>query len=124
MILVDTSVWVDHLRHGDPKLTQELESGLVLSHPFVIGELACGDLRDRARVLAALESLPQSPQATQAEALSFLHRHKLHGCGIGWIDVHLLAATALAAGSSLWTRDKRLIAVAEGLGLNHRVDAG
>lgn len=120
MILVDTSVWVDHLRHGEPRLVQALESSLVLSHPFVIGELACGDLRDRARVLAALESLAQSPMATHAETLAFLHRYKLYGRGIGWTDVHLLASTALAAGSLLWTRDKRLAAVATNLGLGYR----
>jgi predicted nucleic acid-binding protein len=120
VILVDTSVWVDHLRRSEPQLVQALESGWVLSHPFVIGELACGDLHNRAHVLAALESLPQSPMATHAEALTFLHRYKLHGYGAGWIDIHLLASTALAAGSLLWTRDKRLAGVATNLGLGYQ----
>ncbi|MGB9428817.1 MAG: type II toxin-antitoxin system VapC family toxin [Gammaproteobacteria bacterium] len=120
MILVDTSVWVDHLRRGEPTLVQALQSSLALCHPFVIGELACGDLRGRVDVLAALGALPQTPIATQAEALAFLHRHKLYGRGIGWIDIHLLASTVLAAGSSLWTRDKRLGMVATDLGLNYQ----
>lgn len=120
VILVDTSVWVDHLRHGEPKLVQALESSLVLCHPFVIGEVACGDSRDRTHLVAALDALPQTPVATHAEALTFLHRHELYGRGIGWIDIHLLASTALAAGSTLWTQDKRLAAAATDLGLSYQ----
>lgn len=124
MILVDTSVWVDHLRHNDTGLAWALESSLVLCHPFVIGELACGSLRQRAVVLDALAKLTMAPVATHDEAMLFAQRHALAGCGIGWVDVHLLASTALAGGARLWTRDKRLAAVAERLGLAYAAVAG
>lgn len=116
MILVDTSVWVDHLRQGEGELARMLESGLVLCHPFVTGEIACGHLPNRAEVLYALEKLPQAPTASHGDALLFLDRHGLAGRGIGWIDVHLLAATALTGDGYFWTRDKRLAAVAADLG--------
>lgn len=121
MILVDTSVWIDHLRRTDPALTSALESGLVLCHPFVIGELACGRLRQRSKVLYALNAMPAAPVATHDEALVFLAHHRLAGRGIGWVDVHLLASTALADGARLWTRDKRLAAVAADLGFSYAV---
>lgn len=117
MILVDTSVWIDHFRRRDASLVHLLDAGLVLCHPFVIGELACGHLRDRARILDALGSLASAPVAAHHEAILFLHRHALAGRGIGWLDVHLLASTALAADARLWTRDKRLASVAAGLGM-------
>ena len=117
MILVDSSVWVDHLRRPDSGLSEVLESGLVLCHPFVVGELVCGHLRRPAAVLAALEQLASAPIATHGEALDFVRRHTLVGRGIGWVDVHLLASTALAGGARLWTRDKRLAAVAGELNL-------
>lgn len=123
MILVDTSVWVDHLRRGDAKLALALESGLVLCHPFVVGELACGHLHHRATVLDALGKLPQIPLATHDEAMLFTDRHGLTGRGIGWVDVHLLAGTALAGDAYLWTRDKRLAAVAGDLGLGYQAKA-
>lgn len=119
MILVDSSVWIDHLRRGDPALERALDAALVLCHPFVIGELACGSLRQRARLLAALRAMPGAPVATHDEALTFLERHHLAGRGIGWVDVHLLASTILAGGARLWTRDKRLAAMAADLGIGH-----
>lgn len=120
MILVDTSVWVEHLRSGDSILADELGAGHVLAHPFVIGELACGTLRNRREVIALLGRLPAVPTATQAEALDFLERHALMGRGIGFVDVHLLASAALAAPARLWTRDRRLAAVAAALNLAHQ----
>ena len=117
MILVDTSVWVDHLRQGDPALVEALEAGRVLMHPFVIGELACGNLARRAEVLALCVALPSAPTATDAEALGFIERYGLMGRGIGYIDVHLLAATALAGDARLLTRDKCLAAIAAELRL-------
>ncbi|MGH8505170.1 MAG: type II toxin-antitoxin system VapC family toxin [Stenotrophobium sp.] len=119
MILVDTSVWVDHLRAGDPAVAAALERGAVLMHPFVIGELACGNLKKRSEVLWLLAELPAAPVATAQEALTFIARHALMGRGIGYVDVHLLAAVALAgSGARLWTRDRRLAAVATQLKLS------
>ena len=117
MILVDTSVWVDHLRANDKALVALLDTGAVLAHPFVIGELALGNLRQREIVLNALCDLPQASAATDAEVLEFIDRHTLFGRGIGYIDAHLLAAVQLTAGATLWTTDKRLHGVAVELGL-------
>lgn len=119
MILADTSVWVDHLRRGDARLAAQLDRAAVLVHPFVIGEIACGSLRDRATVLALLQDLPMAAVASADEALVFIDRHRLYGLGIGYVDVHLLAAVALTQGATLWTRDKRLRAVAQALGCAH-----
>ena len=116
MILVDTSVWVDHLRGGDAALAELLERGAVLGHPFVIGEIACGNLSDRGAILALLQHLPQAVVAEADEVLAFINRHKLHGKGIGYVDAHLLASTALTGGTKLWTRDRRLHAMARELG--------
>jgi predicted nucleic acid-binding protein len=116
MILVDASVWIDHLRRRQSDLTKLLLDGEVLCHPFVIGELACGHLKQRSRVLEALARLPQSPVASHDEAMAFAERHALAGRGVGWVDVHLLAAAVLAR-ARLWTRDKRLASVAGALGL-------
>lgn len=118
MTLVDTSVWIDHLRHGDAGLAAALLAGQVLAHPWVVGELACGNLRARAEVLALLQALPATPVATDREALFLIDSQALMGCGIGYVDVHLLAAARLG-GARLWTRDKRLHAVAHELGLAH-----
>ena len=115
MILADTSVWLDHFRSGSARLAALLREGKVLTHPFVIGELACGKLRRRKEVLAMLESLPAAPAAAQQEVLRLLEENMLAVRGIGWIDMHLVAA-ALLAGATLWTRDGRLAAVAEELG--------
>ena len=117
MILVDTSVWVDHLRAGVPALAVVLEAGRVFIHPFVLGELACGNLKNRGAVLQLLGDLPAAPTATDPEALRFLEGRGLMGRGIGYIDVHLLASAALAGTTHLWTRDKRLAAVAADLDL-------
>jgi hypothetical protein len=117
MILVDTSVWVDHLRHGDVILAGLLRSCRVLMHPFVIGELALGGLRADTPVLALLQALPEASVAADSEVLHLIARHNLRGRGIGYVDAHLLAAARLTAGASLWTRDKRLRAVAEYLNL-------
>jgi predicted nucleic acid-binding protein len=116
VILVDTSIWVDHLRRGDARLVGLLERARVVMHPFVVGELACGSLRDRASVLELLQDLPTATVATADEVLLFIERHALHGQGIGYVDVHLLASVALTVGSKLWTRDKKLLAMAQALG--------
>ena len=120
MILVDTSVWVDHLRRADAALADLLERGTVLMHPFVLGEIACGSLARRATVLELLQHLPMAEVADTDEILSFIDRRGLHGQGICLIDVHLLASTALTAGARLWTRDKRLRAAAEALACDHK----
>ncbi len=118
MLLVDTSVWVDHLRRGDEALTLALQAGLVWTHSFVVGELACGNLRSRAEVLGLLQALAPMPVSTDKEVLFFIDQHRLMGRGIGYVDVHLLASVQLGGGR-LWTRDKRLHTVAAELGLAH-----
>lgn len=123
MILVDTSVWVDHLREGAPALAAVLEQGRVVTHPFVLGELACGNLKNRGEVLQLLGELPGAPVATDAEALDFIERRALMGRGIGYLDVHLLASVVLAGSARLWTRDKRLAAVADDLDLAYAEQA-
>ena len=117
-MLVDTSVWVDHLRHGDSELAAALEAGQVDMHPFVVGELACGNLRARTDVLGLLLALPPIAVATDNEVLFFIDEHELMGRGIGYVDAHLLASARLG-GVMLWTRDKRLHATAVELGLAH-----
>lgn len=118
MILVDTSVWIDHLRQGDAELQSLLNAGLVLAHPFVTGELALGSLQKRDMVLEALQGLPQAAVATDEEVLHFIGQQALFGIGIGYIDAHLLAAVRLSGGAFLWTRDKRLLTAALRLGLS------
>jgi predicted nucleic acid-binding protein len=118
MILVDTSIWVDHLRAGDETVVALLNSGRVLAHPFVIGELALGHLQQRQTILSSLQDLPRATAATDVEVLLFIERHALAGLGIGYVDAHLLASTRLTAGSALWTRDKRLWGVAKRLSLD------
>jgi predicted nucleic acid-binding protein len=117
VILVDTSVWVDHLRAGDAVLAASLEAGLVLTHPFVIGELALGTLAEREILLGSLRDLPRATVASDDEVLVLIEREGLHGRGIGYVDVHLLAAVRLTPDASLWTRDKRLRTVAKALSL-------
>ena len=116
MILVDTSIWVDHLRHGDARLKALLETAQVVIHPFILGELALGNLRQRNVVLSTLRDLPHAVSAGNEEVLDFIERQALPGLGIGWVDAHLLASARLTS-ASLWTRDKRLKAVAIKLGL-------
>lgn len=115
MILVDTSIWVEHLRKAHRHLVELLEAGDVLIHPMVVGELACGTMPKRAEVLSLLQELPSAPTATDQEALLFIKEHRLMGRGIGYIDVHLLASTVLAADTRLWTADSRLAAAASRL---------
>jgi hypothetical protein len=123
VILLDTSVWVDHLRQGDVHVAAILRSGLALTHPFVIGELACGNLNSRAKILGLLAALPQAQRAQEQEVLFYIERRKLMGHGICYIDAHLLAATALTEGGRLWTRDKRLDALAQELELAYEKPA-
>ena len=115
MILVDTSVWVDHLRAGDARLACLLEDNAVVIHPFVVGEIACGNLVDRGLMLDLLQHLPVAEVAEYAEVLGFIEHHGLYGKGIGYVDAHLLASAAIS-GAALWTRDKKLRVVARELG--------
>ena len=119
MILVDTSVWIDHLRHGVAELSTALQQSQVMHHPFVLGELACGNLKARVQILGLLESLPAATVATDAEVRAFIDRHQLMGRGIGYIDAHLCASARLS-GVRLWTRDKRLQTIASELGWAHQ----
>lgn len=118
MILVDTSVWVDHLRSGDAHLAGLLERNAVASHELVIGEIACGNLKKRKEVLGSLSWLPRCETASHDEVLFFIERHKLMGRGIGYTDACLLASATLS-GARLWTRDKRLADIAENLGCGY-----
>jgi predicted nucleic acid-binding protein len=116
LILVDTSVWVDHLRRGDPGLVDLLERSIVIVHPFVVGEIACGSLHNREAILELLQDLPAAAVAEGDEVLRFIDSHVLHGKGIGYVDVHLLASVALTEGARIWTRDKKLRLVAQMMG--------
>jgi predicted nucleic acid-binding protein len=117
VILVDTSVWVDHLRDSNELLTELLDAGEVLGHPFVIGELALGSLSRRDAVLSDLRDLRQAPVASSEEVLQLIDREALFGRGIGYVDAHLLASARLTPGTQLWTRDQRLQAIAARLGV-------
>ena len=117
MIIVDTSVWVEHLRSASAILTELLDDGEVLGHPFVLGELALGNLRQRDDVLRMLRRIASGGQCLAREVLELIEREALFGRGIGYVDAHLLAAARLTAGSKLWTRDRRLQTVAAQLGL-------
>ena len=117
MILVDTSVWINHLHNNDPHLVRLLTENNVLGHPFVRGELALGNLRQRKEILAALDNLPQAPVAFTDEVNYFIEQHALYGLGIGLIDAHLLASTQLSGNTRVWTQDKRLLAAAIRLNL-------
>jgi predicted nucleic acid-binding protein len=120
VIVVDTSVWVDHLRAPDFGLIEVLKARQALVHPFVVGELACGNLSNRSEVLRLLRSLPQPSVASHDEVLAFITGRRLMGHGIGYIDVHLLASVVLDGTATLWTRDQRLVAVATDLGLAYK----
>jgi hypothetical protein len=117
-VLVDTSVWVDHLRRGNRRLASSLERGEVECHRFVIGELACGFLARRSELLSLIGALPGVIEADHLEVLGFIESRRLMGRGLGLIDVHLLAS-ALLSGTSLWTLDKRLAARARELGIEY-----
>ena len=119
MVLVDTSVWIDHLRRGNKALAELLCEGLVLLHPFVIGELACGEMRKRDRVLGYLAELPTAEVAEHSEVFELLESKKLHGRGLGWIDLHLLAS-ALITNCALWTLDKPLADAVRSLRIDPR----
>ena len=121
MILVDTSIWIDHLRRGNAALTRLLGTGQVLAHPFVTGEIALGNLRQREAILGALSDLPQANIANDDEVLRFIDQHSLYGLGIGYIDAHLLAAVRLTPTTTLWTNDKRLAHAADQLGLTANI---
>ena len=107
MILVDTSVWVEHLRVGRARLKSLLYDEQVLCHPFVVGELACGTLRNRQEILGMMKALPEAHVAEQEEVLRFLEARRLYGRGLGWVDANLLASTLLTR-CTLWTLDKPL----------------
>jgi len=118
VILVDTSIWIDHLRSGDAHLITLLGDGNVLGHPWVVGELALGQLSHRDEVLNLLRNLPQASVATEDEVMTLIDHDQLFGVGIGYVDAHLLASARLS-GARLWTRDKRLRATAARLDLDH-----
>jgi len=116
MVLVDTSVWVAHLRGGDIALNALLNEGHVVCHPFIIGELACGNLKNRSKILSLLYALPMATQAEHEEVMQFIENNSLMGKGLGYIDMHLLASAILSK-VPLWTRDKKLNQVSLKLGL-------
>ena len=116
MILPDSSVWIEHFRHGNASLADLLENDRALCHPFVIGELACGALRARASTITLLRTLPEAPLMEHEEVLVLIERHGLMASGIGWVDAHLLGS-ALLAGAHLWTLDRPLATVARKLGV-------
>jgi predicted nucleic acid-binding protein len=116
-VLVDTSVWVEHLRYGEPMLRKLLLEGSVLMHPFVSGELACGTLKDRANTLADLHAMPAAAPASNKEVFQLLEGRRLWGKGLGWVDAHLLAS-ALLSNCQFWTLDTRLAKAARELGLS------
>jgi predicted nucleic acid-binding protein len=120
MILVDTSVWVDHLRTGSARLAGLLKRGAALGHPSVLGELALGSIGKRAEILRLLGNLPQATSATDSEVLALIERERLWGLGIGYVDAQLLAATRLSR-ATLWTLDRRLEAAASQLGMTAAV---
>jgi predicted nucleic acid-binding protein len=119
MVLVDTSVWVAHLREMHADLANLLANGKVACHPFIVGELACGNLKNRSEILSLLEALPRVTAAEHDEVLAFIDNHSLMGKGLGYVDVHLLASVALSR-LPIWTLDKKLEQMADILGINYR----
>jgi predicted nucleic acid-binding protein len=120
--LIDSSVWIDHWRRGNAKLSTALEIGRVAAHPFVIGELACGTLPSRASTLRLLNALPKLPPARHEEVMTLVEAQRLWGSGLGWIDAHLLAAS-MVSGVPLWTLDRALRQAAERLGVYQEPEA-
>jgi len=118
MVLVDTSVWVSHLRVGNVGLEKLLNDGEVVCHPFIIGEIACGNLKNRREILIHLQSLPKTILAEDAEVLEFIENHQLMGKGLGYIDIHLIAAAVLTD-VPLWTFDKTLDKITGKIGINY-----
>jgi predicted nucleic acid-binding protein len=119
MVLVDTSVWVRHLRQGEPNLERLLNDGEVMCHPFVVGELACGNIRNRTEILSLIQILPLVTGAKHEEVLRFIEQNHLMGKGLGYIDVHL-CASAVLTGVPMWTYDRRLNEANEGLGISYK----
>lgn len=119
MILIDTSIWIDHFRVGNTHLSTLLDQQQVLIHPMIIGELACGNLKNRTEILSLLQNLPTTQEASNTEVLYFIEQNKLMGRGVGFIDFHLLSSVALTQQTSLWTGDKRLQKVAQAINLNY-----
>lgn len=116
MVLVDTSVWVSHLQKGDPYLAKLLNDGDVVCHPFIVGELACGNLKNRSEILSLLQTLPMAIQAEHEEVLQSIEINQLMGKGLGYIDVHLIASAVLSE-VPIWTLDKKLDKVSKKLGI-------
>lgn len=112
MILVDTSVWVDHFRSEIPRLSELLLEDLILSHPFIVGELALGQLKGRAKTLRSFQRLNVAIVATESEVMDVIERFKLDGVGIGYIDVQLLVSAMLTPQTQVWTHDKRMAGAA------------
>ena len=119
MILVDTSIWINHLRNNDHHLEKLLFNGEVVCHPHVIGELACGNIKNRQEIISLLQALPQTPLVEFEEFLYFIEQNQLHGKGIGFVDIHLMASAKLGQ-TSLWTADKRLQSASAELNLKHK----
>ena len=121
MVLVDTSVWIDHFRRTDSQLVQLLDRGDVAMHPFVLGELVLGHVPRITEMIDDLSTLPQATVASAGEVLKFIADRKLSGLGIGYVDAHLLAAAALTPETLVWTRDSRLLAAAQSLSLSAEI---
>jgi predicted nucleic acid-binding protein len=121
MVLVDTSLWVIHFREGNRNLQKLLMNGEVVCHPFIIGDLACGNLRKRYEILSLLQSLPTAVEIAHDEVLLFIENHHLMGQGLGYVDVPLMASAVLT-GVPIWTLDKRLAEVSRRLGLNFEIE--
>ena len=119
MVLVDTSIWISHLRQGNRQMEKLLMDAEVMCHPFIVGELACGNLKNRSEIISLLQSLPMAPTIEFDEFLFFIDRNHLMGKGVGFVDVHLLASAQLA-GVPLWTADKRLRSAADKLALRFK----
>jgi len=118
LILADTSVWIDHLRSGIKEMRQHLEKGQIAVHPLIIAELALGNLRDRTKTLALLDLLPQVRVAQLNEVRTLIEVRRLYGLGIGVTDAHLIASVLISPATLLWTSDKQLRRIAEGLGIH------
>jgi predicted nucleic acid-binding protein len=118
LILADTSIWVDHLRHGDKEIGERLKRGEIAIHPFIIAELSLGSLKDRANTLALLDQLPQACAARPSEVRLVIEARRLYGLGIGLVDAHLIASVLLSPPTLLWTRDKQLRKATQCLGID------
>ena len=119
MVLVDTSVWIYHLRQGNAELEKLLDDGQAMCHQFIIGEIACGNIRNRTEILALLQLLPMAAQATHKEVIEFIESNKLMGRGLGYIDMHL-SASAKLTGVPLWTVDKKFNETNKELGISYK----